>query len=110
MSTWRGIKKNKFNAKKVTTRDGLVFDSKREYSRWLDLVILQQAGKITGLDRQIPYKLSINGVHICKYISDFTYFENGKKVVEDSKGYRTDVYKLKAKMMLAIHDIEILET
>ena len=110
MSTWRGIKKSKFGAKKVRTREGLTFDSRREYGRWLDLVLLERAGKITGLERQIPFKLSINGVHICKYISDFTYFENGKKVVEDSKGYRTDVYKLKAKMMLAIHDIKILET
>ena len=102
---------NKYGAKRVTTTDG-AFDSKREYCRWLDLVLLERAGEITGLERQIPFVFEHNGVRICKYIADFSYFENDgrDRVVEDSKGFRTDIYKLKRKLMLAFYDITIRET
>jgi hypothetical protein len=54
--------------------------------------------------------LAVNGIAICRYRADFVYVESGKRIVEDTKGMRTDVYKLKKKMMLAILGIDIKET
>ena len=56
------------------------------------------------------YRIEHNEILICKYIPDFEYIEEGKKKTEDVKGMRTDVYKLKRKMMKAFYGIEILET
>ena len=104
--------RNKYGAKKVTASDGSVFDSKREFHRWCELRLLERAGKITGLQRQVSYELipKQDGERACSYIADFTYYENGNLVVEDCKGHRTDVYKLKKKLMLWVHGIRIKET
>ena len=103
-------KGNKYGAKKVSTPDGS-FDSKREYARWLDLNLMERASAISDLKRQQSYTIIVNGQKICRYVADFTYFDDDDEfVVEDSKGYRTDVYKLKAKLMLAVHGIKIKET
>ncbi len=56
------------------------------------------------------FSLDVNGVHICSYAPDFTYWVKEEFVVEDVKGFLTETYKLKAKLMLACHGIEILET
>lgn len=93
-----------------TEVDGLTFDSKREARRWGELRILERAGKISGLARQIPYALTVNGQKVCTYRSDFEYVENGQLVVEDSKGHRTPEYRLKKKLMQAVHGISIRET
>ena len=73
---------------------------------------MEKAGVVTQLERQIKYELSINQVKICNYIADFRYLleeENGlsKLVVEDAKGMLTPEFKLKQKMMKAIHNIDI---
>lgn len=105
--------RNKYGAKKVTTPDGAVFDSKREFHRWCELRLLERAGKISGLCRQVSYELipKQDGERACNYIADFIYFnEEGKLVVEDCKGHKTDVYKLKKKLMLWVHGIRIYET
>jgi hypothetical protein len=109
---WKGVKKNKYGAKRVKTKDGLTFDSKREYARWLDLVLLERAGEITMLERQVPFVFELNNVRIGKYIADFTYLENDERdyIVEDSKGFRTDMYRRNKKMVLAFYGIEIRET
>lgn len=86
------------------------FDSKKEAQRFDQLMLLMKAGHIGGLLSQVPFRIEVNGIKICKYIADFTYMENGKYIVEDTKGKRTDVYKLKKKLMLAVHGIEIKET
>lgn len=108
---------NKYGNKKITTEDG-DFDSKREYKRWCELKLLQKAGEISNLYRQVPFgllpqqrgkdgKVKEKAV---KYVADFSYFtKDGEYVVEDAKGYKTDVYKLKKKMMLYFHGIEIKE-
>ncbi len=104
---------NKYGAKKVTAPDGSVFDSKREFRRWCELRLLERAGKISGLCRQVSYELipKQEGERACNYIADFIYFdEQGKQVVEDCKGHRTEVYKLKKKLMLWVHGIRIKET
>jgi len=89
----------------------LRFDSKREADRWGELQLLERSKEISHLARQVYYRLDVNGVHICKYVADFKYFDNKKKywVIEDAKGFRTREYKIKNKLMRAIHEIEIVE-
>lgn len=78
----------------------------------MDLLALQAAGLIRDLETQPKFRLDVGSVHICSYLADFQYFDvpRGAIVVEDVKGMRTEVYKLKAKLMLAIHGIEVEET
>lgn len=108
---------NKYHAKKVYV-DNMVFDSKREYARWCDLKLLQRAGKIHDLRRQVrfhlcetPYdedgKCLFRGV---SYVADFVYVEDGKTVVEDCKGFRTDAYQIKRKWFYDKYKILIRET
>ena len=98
-------KKNKYNAKK-TTVNGIKFDSKAEATRYKILKKREAAGEITGLTLQprftLQEKFSYDGKTIRKieYIADFEYSKNGEQIVEDVKGVKTDVYKLKKKMFL----------
>lgn len=103
---------NKYGARKVTAPDGQVFDSRKEYSRWCNLRLLERAGKISDLKRQVCFELipKLAGERACRYVADFVYNEDGKTVVEDCKGYRTEGYKIKRKLMLWVHNIRIKET
>lgn len=95
-----------------TVIDGVSFDSAKEARRYMELRLLQRAGKIKDLKLQVPFKLlpKCGKNRAVKYVADFVYIdENGNKIVEDAKGYRTEVYKLKKKMMLALLGIEITE-
>jgi hypothetical protein len=86
--------------------DGITFDSKLEAKRWKELKVLQQANKITNLRRQVKFNLQPsykkNGKTIksINYIADFYYYDLKKRkyIVEDTKGFKTDVYKLKKKI------------
>lgn len=90
---------------------GHVFDSKREAERYQLLCILERAGRISDLELQPKYRLDVDGIHVADYIADFRYKDSlGFTMVEDAKGVRTAVYRLKKKLMLAIHGIDILET
>lgn len=102
---------NKYHAKRVNTEDGW-FDSQRELKRWQELKLLEHAGKISKLRRQVSYELipRIGGMRPIVYRADFVYIENGKEVVEDSKGFRDRVYRLKCRLMLWRHNVAILET
>lgn len=102
-------KANKYSAIK-TEVDGIIFHSKREAKRYTELRIRQRAGEISGLALQPKYPLEINGIKVGDYIGDFLYTENGQRVVEDTKGVKTPVYKLKRRLMLALYGIEIRET
>lgn len=91
---------NKYHNKK-TEHNGRTFDSKREALRAWELEQLQKIGEISDLEYQVVFPLldPVKGKHRgVKYIADFVYIENGKTIVEDSKGYRTALYKLKKKM------------
>lgn len=83
-----------------------------EADRHVYLSQLQRAGEIENLQSQVTFRLDINGVHICKYIADFTYNLLGQKdmIVEDTKGFITDVFKLKMRLMKAVHGIDIVLT
>lgn len=93
-----------------TEVDGITFDSKREAARYSELKLCERAGLISELKTQVRYRLEVNGHKICDYLSDFQYVENGALVVEDTKGFATPAYKLKRKLMLALHGIVIRET
>lgn len=110
---------NKYGAKKVTAPDGQKFDSKHEYHRWCELKLLERAGKIKNLQRQVKYVLiptqkGADGKVIereCSYYADFQYYDLSTRqiVVEDAKGAKTEVYKLKKKLMLYVLGIQIKE-
>jgi len=93
---------------KKTTVDGLLFDSKLEAKRWQELKILERAGIITALQRQVTYRLEVNGQLICKYIADFEYSENGVLKTEDAKGMILPEFRLKAKLFKALFGREII--
>ena len=103
--------KNKYGAKKLTAPDGQKFDSVKEYHRWGVLRLLERAGKISDLKRQVSFELipKQEGERACTYVADFVYYEDGKMVVEDCKGFKTDVYRLKKKLLLWVHGIHIKE-
>ena len=101
-------RKSKYGNKK-TVIDGIKFDSKREASRWCDLRLMLRAGAIADLKRQVPYQVSVNSVPVFKYMADFTYLRNGVLVVEDSKGMRTPIYRLKKRCVEAQYGITIRE-
>lgn len=116
----------KYHNRKVR-RDGLTFDSKKEHKRYNELLLLQQAGEIKNLRRQVKFVLiptqrepniigPRGGVkkgklleHECSYIADFVYDKNGEMVVEDTKGVRTKDYIIKRKLMLNVYGIRIRE-
>lgn len=110
----RGKKKTKYGNTKVVTADG-TFDSKAEYARWQDLKLLEKAGKIRDLERQVRYPLhactpSIGGEKVGDYIADFVYLDAGNQlVVEDVKGHRTQLYAWKARHFKAEYGFEITE-
>jgi hypothetical protein len=107
------LRRAKYGNRKVTTADGLTFDSHREHGEWVKLEALARRGAIQNLERQVKFDLEVNGVKVCRYVADFVWHEvhDGQRwrVVADSKGVRTPVYALKAKLMKAIHGIDILE-
>lgn len=103
---------SKYNNRRVQTPDGW-FDSQSELRRWGELQLLQKAGEIQNLRRQVPYELipKLGRLRAIVYIADFVYEDkSGKTVVEDKKGFKSRVYMLKWRLMQWVHNIEILET
>ena len=105
----------KYGNRKVTA-DGQTFDSRKEYRRFCELRLLEKAGEVADLRRQVRFELlpaqRIDGKVVERavtYIADFVYTANGQTVVEDTKGVRTKEYILKRKMMLFFHGIVIKE-
>jgi len=118
--------RSKYKAVK-TTIDGVTFDSKKEAKRYTELRLLEKAGHITHLELQPEYQITINGAKICKYKADFRYFtvrqENNEQyynskgewqtptmtgdkegqIVEDVKGFKTPIYRLKKKLVEACY-------
>jgi len=90
------------------------FHSKKESNRFDDLVLLQRAGEIYDLKTQVRYtfdQLSYPSGRHPSYIADFVYRDkNGKQIIEDTKGYRTGIYKLKYALMQHFFNLTVLET
>lgn len=122
---------SKYRNRKIVLPDGTVFDSEKEYERWCELRLLERAGEITNLQRQVPFEVIAPYTEVverfgkkgqrlkdkirsieqaCYYKADFTYYENGKLVVEDTKGFKTEAYIMKRKLMLQKFGIKIKET
>lgn len=120
---------NKYYNKK-TVVDGIVFDSRKEARRYQELLLMQRAGVISELRRQVKYVLiptyyetveryGKNGQRLkdgrkvleyeCSYVADFVYEEDGKTVVEDTKGFKTKDFIIKRKLMLWVHGIRVRE-
>lgn len=125
---------SKYHSKKARTADGILHDSRKEARRWSELLLLERAGAITGLQRQVKYVLvprqdetfaryGKDGKRLkdgtrtlereCAYIADFVYMRDGETVVEDVKGYKRggayDLFSVKRKLMLYIHHILVRE-
>lgn len=105
----------KYRARK-TEVDGIVFDSKLEAHRYRELQLLERAGEISDLQRQVKYELipsqKLDGKVVERavtYVADFVYLENNKWIVEDTKGVRTKDYIIKRKLMLYVHHIRVKE-
>lgn len=107
---------SKYHARK-TKVDGIMFDSKREAARYKELQLLERAGEISGLERQVSFELlppfthkgrKVRGI---QYRADFTYTtKEGEYIVEDVKGVRTQAYKLKKKLFeFRYPDLDIKE-
>lgn len=99
------------------TVNGITFDSRKEENRWMELVLLERAGKISNLETQVKFELipsqRIDGKVVERavhYKADFAYLENGQKIVEDTKGFKTPEYIIKRKLMLYVHGIKVKET
>jgi hypothetical protein len=95
-----------------TTIDNITFDSKREARRYSELKILESGGIISNLEANkalLRLPIRVNGQAICDYVADFFYVQDGKRIWEDVKGCKTPIYKLKKKLVLAVHGIEIQE-
>ena len=126
----------KYGNSKIKNTYG-TFDSQLEFARFVFLSNRQKEGEISDLRRQVEYLLipAQYGTEIrhlktkdkevrvllerpCSYIADFVYERNGKTIVEDCKGadkkYKgkrfsteTAAFKIKKKLMLYIHNIQI---
>ena len=104
---------NKYGNKKVNG-----FDSIKEMKRFQELALMERAGKIQSLDRQVrfdllPSQYDDNGkflYHGITYIADFAYWKDGKYIVEDCKGFKTKEYNMKKKLLYYFRHIKIKET
>lgn len=99
-----------------TTIDGITFDSAKEATRWAELRLLERAGQIFNLQRQVSFTLIpkqvLDGKTVERpvvYKADFVYTENGEDVVEDVKGVKTKEYIIKRKLLLWQYGIHIRE-
>lgn len=105
-------KQSKYNNKR-TLAGHMEFSSQHEAERYGELVLMQKADHITALQTQVWFLLvPKNGKNqAMSYIADFTYYDLKQKkfVVEDAKGFLTDVYKMKKKLMYEVYGIEIQE-
>lgn len=121
---------SKYHSKK-TVVDGIEFHSKKEANRWKELLLLERAGVISDLRRQVLFELipayyeeyeryspktgkRLQNGRKCvergvMYVADFVYMKDGKNVVEDTKGVRTTDYIIKRKLMRHIHGVSITE-
>ena len=100
-----------------TVVDGIRFDSKKEANRWAELKLLERAGHIRLLDRQVAYELAPS-VKIAgekrarpalRYTADFAYedCERGGLVIEDTKGHSDTAFRIRQHLMATVHGIHV---
>jgi hypothetical protein len=107
-------KQNKYNARK-TVVNGIKFDSAAEARRYGELLLLERAGAIHDLQRQVSFELAPKVKFVgekrfkpaLRYICDFYYIEASIPVLEDCKGVITPVFQVKRHLMKSIYGIDI---
>lgn len=118
----RFARKSKYKSVKETV-DGHTFHSKREARRYRELKLLQNSGEIQNLELQPKFKFTIDGRPVliksegfpngrqASYSADFRYWDNRRQaiVVEDAKGFKTDIYKLKKALVETMWPGTIIE-
>jgi hypothetical protein len=91
--------------------ENAMHQSRLEARRCTELHLMERGGLIRDLQAhpQKRFRLDVNGVHVCDYLADFVYFdiERNREVVEDTKGFMTEVARLKLKLVAAVHGIEV---
>lgn len=101
-----------------TVVGGVAFDSRREAARWQELQMLERAGQIRDLRRQVAFEL-VPGVKFAgaarkkpalRYTADFVYTERDKQVIEDVKGVETREFRMQRHLLLALHGLEVRVT
>lgn len=95
--------------KRQRTANGIQFASQLEHDRYLILQFREKRGDIRELELQPAFHIEIKGKRICKYVADFRYQVGDLEIIEDVKGVKTPVYKLKKKMVEAQFGIVITE-
>jgi hypothetical protein len=111
---------NKFRVAPKSQRqyEGKTYDSKKEKTYRQKLELLKSAKndseRVITIEEQLPFELSVNGHKICKYILDFRVtYADGRVECVDCKGFKGgtayQVFKLKSKLMAAVHGIQVLE-
>ena len=108
----------KYHNKRSIGADGFVYASRREHRRYAELRLMEKAGLIKDLQRQVKYSLipsqrDADGKlieHGVDYVADFAYIDAaGNLIVEDAKGAKTQAYIIKRKLMLHVYGIRIRE-
>lgn len=103
-------KRTKYAAVK-TVVDGITFASKKEAKRYQELKMRESVCLIRDLKLQPKFPIIVKGKKVCDYFADFGYWDvdKGDFVVEDVKGMKTPVYRLKKKLVEALYGIKITE-
>lgn len=107
------VKRNKYNNIR-TAYKGQVFMSKKEAQYCRELDILKNARipkhKVVSYETQVPFPIVVNNQKICNYLADFkVLYQDGRIEIVDVKGFRTEIYKLKKKLVEAQYGIKIIE-
>lgn len=91
---------NYYNTKKSGKND-----SKFEAGKAQELELLKKAKQIKDFDEQVKIPLDVNGYHLANYFIDFVIYHNdGTIEYLETKGFATDVWKLKWKLFEALYD------
>jgi len=117
MIRFKTIKQLTKYSNKKTVIDSITFDSKKEAKYYTDLLARQKKGEVSNIELQPVFILQDKfrhngkGIRAIEYRADFSFIENGKKIVVDVKGFKNKIYLLKKKMLLFKYpDINFIET
>lgn len=102
----------KYLNRKTTDLQGVVHDGKGECERWQELQLLERAGEITELRRQVVFAFVVNGILVTTYKADFVWREGAATIVEDHKSPRTrklESFRHKVKLMQALYGLQVRE-
>jgi hypothetical protein len=109
------VSRHKYRAIR-TIVDGISFPSAKQSRRYSELKLLERAGEIKDLKLEVPFALApaviINGRKkpALRYVADFVYVEKGQRIIEDTKGFRSQAYIIKRHLMKSVHSVDIYET